>query len=222
LNESLIGKGKIMNANAIARAGFLAFTLLCSPLAAQNLILNGGFESPAIASNSRQATVPTSWTGGPFTVIVNGNGSVAELPFPQEGQQYVGVATSETLSQQFTAMIAGEYQLKWFDSAAREPGVISVPYTVDVLSDTSQVIASADHNAVHPQDWVKRSLLMNLAPGGYTLRFRATGAGGPGGVSPLFDDVSLAVPEPCTGSILSAIGLVVFARRQNRKRPLVR
>jgi hypothetical protein len=178
--------------HTITRTSFIAFALVGSSVEAQNLILNGGFESPVIASNSIQIIAPTSWTAGSFGAIVNGNGSNPALPSPLAGQQYAAVATSQTLSQMFMVAVGAEYRLQWFDGAPHEiGGPTSVPYTVEVLSDTSQVVASATLDALHPEDWIERSLDMILGPGNYMLRFSATGAGVPGGFSPLFDSVTL-------------------------------
>jgi hypothetical protein len=189
----------------------VALALVGSSVNAQNLILIGGFESPTIPSSSQLAVVPTSWTGGANTTIVNGNDP--GRPLPLAGQQYVAVATSQTLSQLFTVASAGGYTLQWFDSASHE-ATSSVPYTVNLLSSTSQVVAAANLDAFHVQDWFGRSLNVNLSPGNYTLSFTATGAGGPGGFSPGIDSVSVtAVPEPTTCSLVFAAGLFISGYR---------
>jgi len=208
--------------NSIARISFIAFALVAlgSPVEAQNLILNGGFESPVIPSNTLQTVTPTSWTAGSFTAIVNGNGSHPALPSPLEGQQYVAVATSQTLSQMFMVAVASEHQLQWFDGAPHEiGGPASVPYTVDVLSETPQIVASATLDALHPEDWIERSISMNLNAGNYTLRFTVAG-GGVGGFSPLFDNVSLIVPEPHTVWLIFAAGIMVLRYRIPRPQKL--
>ena len=171
---------------------------------AQNLIINGSFESPVIQTSSRQIGTPTSWTVGVDAVLINGNGGVAELPLPLEGQQYVSVATSPayTLSQQFTVTSQMDYVLRWFDSTAHESGgSVSAPYSVAVLNSANQTVASASLEAYHPEDWRERTLNMTLSPGTYTLRFTPVG-NGPGGLSPLFDNVSLkpsSIVQPCPG-----------------------
>ena len=158
-----------------------------------NLLLNGGFESPSIAGNTRQTATPTSWTVGVDSVLISGNGGVPESPLPQEGQQYVSIATSPayTLSQGFTITAGTRYVVRWFDGAAHMPGETQkAPYSMAVLTDTLQTIASASFEGLHPENWKERSLSMTLNPGNYILRF--TGAGiGPGGLSPLFDNVSV-------------------------------
>src|SRR5688572_6785221 len=117
---------------ASTRISFIVAVLLGSSVEAQNLILNGGFEAPVISGNS-QAIIPTSWTGGSFTQIIKGNGGDPFNAPPIEGQQQIALATSETLSQTFTANIAAAHTLRWFDSAYRAPNVPNVPYTVTVL-----------------------------------------------------------------------------------------
>ena len=47
---------------------------------AQNLLLNGSFESPAIPANTIAIACPSSWQGSASTRIINGNYSFPDLP----------------------------------------------------------------------------------------------------------------------------------------------
>ena len=205
---------------AITFASLIASAFMGTSAGAQNLILNGGFESPLIPNNSRQTKTPISWTVGSSAILINGNGGTAIFPLPQEGQQYASVATSPifTLSQNFSVTLGEEYMLQWFDSTAHGAGATSAPYSVAVLSTTSQILASANLEAYHPNDWTERSMSMALTPGNYTLRFTPAGNGA-GGLSPLFDNVSITiVPEPSTFSLVFVAGLMILGHRKLRSR----
>lgn len=90
---------------------------------AQNLLLNGSFESPFVATNSISSLTPTSWTwggGGAGGLIHSGNSGNATIwPLPEDGQQCVDVGNTAgtTLSQPFTVTSEGVHVLSWFDSS---------------------------------------------------------------------------------------------------------
>ena len=60
---------------------------------AQNLLLNGSFESPSIPANTIQSATPTSWFwGSAAAVLFSGDGGRAGVfPLPQDGQQYADI-----------------------------------------------------------------------------------------------------------------------------------
>src|SRR5438034_1216494 len=61
---------------------------------AQNLLLNGSFELPAIPNNTFQRGTNTSWAwSGTAGFIINGNLGGGR-PLPQDGQQYVDIGNS--------------------------------------------------------------------------------------------------------------------------------
>src|SRR5947209_14521946 len=109
---------------------------------AQNLLLNGSFESPSIPANSFQRATPTSWIwSGPPALIHNGNsGDPFVWPLPEEGQQFgdIGNESFFALSQPFTITNEGFYVLNWFDSAGHAGVLTSSPYSVVVLSGAFQ------------------------------------------------------------------------------------
>jgi hypothetical protein len=192
----------------LSRIFLIVVALQQSSSSAQNLIANGSFEAPVVASNTVQLATPTSWAGGPFGVILNGTNP--SFPTPQDGQQHAAVATSESLSQGFAISSAALYTLRWYDHSGFEPGgPTSAIYSANILDSTSQVVATASHEAFHPGNWAERSLGVNLTPGNYTLSFNMSGST-PGGLSAHIDNVSLtAIPEPPAISLLLAAGLAV-------------
>lgn len=88
--------------------------IFASSALAQNLLLNGSFESPLIPSNTFQTGTPNDWTsGGPIGYIFNGvpandTGLPGSWPGPEDGLQYVDIGdnSAQSLSQTFTVSSA--------------------------------------------------------------------------------------------------------------------
>jgi hypothetical protein len=188
----------------------LAAFVFVAPAHAQNLLLNGSFETPIISANSSLLTPPTSWEGNAF--IVNGDFST-RWPLAQHGQQYAGLGNpSASLSQAFTVGRAGNYVLRWYDSTEfNGPGNTS-PYTVSVTDGSTTTVASVslDANALALREWTQRSLPLTLAQGDYTVRFQ--GQVPMNGPPSLLDNVSL-VPEPPTFVLLLTMFGLIFMRQ---------
>jgi hypothetical protein len=125
-----------------------------------NLIANGSFESPVIATNSYQQVTPSSWTfSGATGYIFNdftGTIPVAPLaawPLAQDGQQYVDIGNvyggSLSLLQTFTVTTSGPYKLSWHDNAATGYPY-AANYDVSISNNLNNVIAdSGTINANH-------------------------------------------------------------------------
>jgi len=157
---------------------------------AQNLLLNGSFESPPIEADTIAIISPTSWDaccGNTAYRVLNGNYGVPEYAGPQDGHQYAAIGGGGSLSQSFNITTAGDYQLGWYDNAGDHPD--PSPYTVTVSSGAG-VMASTSLNASHfVQGWLSHSLQLNLSPGMYTLQFHSEGP--VFGLATLLDNVSL-------------------------------
>lgn len=61
--------------------------LLTAQSHAQNILVNGSFESPSLAPNSILQTTPLSWLGENPRVLVNGDYAPG-IPLPQDCQQF--------------------------------------------------------------------------------------------------------------------------------------
>jgi hypothetical protein len=177
---------------------------------AQNLILNGSFESPVIPANSFQTATPTawSWSGTPAGIHSGNSGSPSVWPLPQDGQQFADVGNQSLfpLSQAFTITSEGQYALSWYDSAGHSGGLTTSPYSMTVLTGAVQTVTTTNFNAYHDTfgAWVGRSLQLTLNPGTYTLRFRAEGVFQ--GLDSLIDNVSLErLPDNAENDLLAAI-----------------
>lgn len=162
---------------------------------AQNLLLNGGFESPTIPSDTAQNATPSSWAwGSNVGLIFNGNvGGIWSWPPPQEGQQFVDIGNESfyTLSQAFTVTNQGVYMLSWYDSSGHAGGLTTSPYSMIVSTGGVQTLTSNRFDAYHATIgvWQARTQQLALIPGSYTLRFRAEGVFN--GLDSLIDNVSL-------------------------------
>lgn len=189
-----------------------ASVLFAVPTHAQNVIVNGSFESPSIAANSVLQTTPASWVGGNLPFIINGDVSPG-IPLPQDGQQYAALGHSPSqpqaasLSQAFAIGSPGTYVLNWYDSTEFNFPNFS-PYSVTVTDSVANTVASLnlDADAQVLRLWTKRSLTLTLPADSYTLRFQGLVAAS--GEGTLIDNVSLFVPEPTTATllILGAVG----------------
>ena len=133
----------------------------------QNLLINGSFEEPTIASNTTQQVAPSSWTwGGSVGRIFNGDlGSI--WPRAQDGEQFVDIGNQSiyTLSQPFTITNLGVYVLCWYDSAGHSGGLTTSPYSMTLLTGAEQTVTITNLDAYHATlgDWGKRSVQVNLA-----------------------------------------------------------
>lgn len=147
---------------------------------AQNLILNGSFESPAITANALSyPTVPDSWLGNNVGILNGTYGGIDTLyPLPHSGQQYLHLGSSSFLSQAFTVSSPGKYVLSWFDSTEFNGPDTASPYSVTVSDSAANTVASKnlDANASSLRLWTQHSIELMLASGTYTLRFEGYAA----------------------------------------------
>jgi hypothetical protein len=181
----------------------LSIIVLCAVIGisapAQNLLLNGSFESPSIAPNNyNPSATPTSWypNSNQYIAMVNGVSSYQGLwPLPEDGQQYVVLTPSPeaTISQIFTATSQGNYVLSWFGSAPNySDGDSSSPYSVTVSNAVAQVVATTNFDDYHDTPvFVSHSMQMLLIPGQYTLAFQCEGIHG--FQNTLIDNVSVSL-----------------------------
>jgi len=145
---------------------------------AQNLLLNGSFESPVLSPNNGSISAPDLWqlaTASPSLL----NGVFAPgYPAPQDGQQYIALGveadgTPDGVSQAFAITNAGPYVLTWFDSTPLGFSTTS-PYSVSVFNSDAQAVAVRNLDAYHgTTNWVSHSMQLTLSSDTYTLVLRA-------------------------------------------------
>jgi hypothetical protein len=85
---------------------------LASNHASAQVLLNGGFELPLIASGGSSGTAPTDWTDSSDTIFSNGNGVVGNTPY---GSQFVVLLPGDALSQTISGFTANQTYVLGFD-----------------------------------------------------------------------------------------------------------
>jgi hypothetical protein len=175
---------------------------------AQNLIINGSFESPQIGANTAQIRTPDSWQTDGSSPALENSIPASGYPLAQDGNQYIdlgceGGGIGDGVSQSFHITNGGPYLLTWFDAVHVGYGSYA-PYSVHILDQASVQIVSTNLDADHGTNWVLHSIPVNLAPGAYTLIIR--GEPPPGHVAADFDNVSL---QPDISDLLATIQLSV-------------
>jgi hypothetical protein len=175
-----------------------------------NLLVNGGFELPAAATDTVTNATPAGWS--PAVKILNGNPypgngilvptpaydplpGFSSGPAPEEGQQCVDIAGS-SLSQSFTVTNAGTYWFSWFDNTPI-PDYTSYYVFYSVYSFmfvdgsnniiTNGSIAITNFATLQGIVWQQRAVTAALTPGSYTISFQDLGAD----VDPLLDNVQV-------------------------------
>src|ERR1043166_2003059 len=221
--------------------GFLTSGIV--PAAYANLIVNGGFESPAVPEGGSGVT-PVPWTfpnpfAGGGAVIHPPDGLGPLYPSAQEGLQYERLFSGGVIAQAFHAT-AGDYQLTWYDNSLTDRFTRynvyvmagPIPTVGQIIANfVPPILATADFEHFHGDAtvWNARSLSMTLATGDYFVLFSngnslGTRPFGAGVVGPddfgdyLLDNVSLdaVVPEPSTLFASAFLGLL-FASQSVRQ-----
>lgn len=212
---------------AVATAGLALCHLNTT---AQNLILNGSFEDPAVGSYAlftTGQTIGNAWlveSASGYLDLIGSYGTTQPpgifYPTPA-GVQFCYLADSvrySVLRQDIaTPLAAGvTYELKFLQSTfhpnhSQVGGEVTVELAPTAgAPELTRVFSLSDYT-----DWTERSLLFIPAVSGpYTLRFSST-PGVPGNI----DDVHLVegaavVPEPATWGLAVGVGLLGLAGRR--------
>lgn len=191
-------------------------SLLGSRQTLAQILINGGFEDPAISQNSYSTIIQaTGWSG--LQALFNGDGGNASLwPGPQQGAQYadIGWGNTPAMSQAVTISAPGDYRLCWYDNTAYFQ-TIGSPYSVTILDSVDAVVASSSFAAVNDGSnaWAAKFVPATLASGAYTIRFQSVTGGAAYDV--LIDSVAMVpVPEPDDCGLLVCLGSVVLITRR--------
>lgn len=201
--------------SAVAGIVTLLGTIAAPSVQANNLIVNGGFEQPAINGWSLFTTIP-GWTATADLIEI-GQGAATYGITGATGQVLELDANHNATVQQSLNLSAGTYDLG-FDYARRLFGMDGRPANTadfEVLWNGNVVqYFSPTSNAMTHQD-----LMLTGTNGVNTLGFR--GAGTDDSYGALVDNVSLSsVPEPGTWAMLAGFGVAGagFAGRRLRRR----
>ena len=195
------------------RHGLVIAGLGLVPWAAQaNLIVNGGFESPDIATGT-YSLFPVSITGwatsvGPSIEIQD---NVAGAPF--EAQQFVELdSTGNTRMAQSVATVLGQGYLLSFAYSPR-PGIASGSNGIELWID-GLLRDSFTGAGIGTTNWAIRSYSI-VGHGSTLIEFRAIGTSD--SLGGYLDDVRLTTPEPGTLA-LGGLALTALALLRRRRR----
>lgn len=186
---------------------------------AQGLIINGGFESPAISPGSTQDVDPEGWvrisSESAITHLFNGNGGVAGVPMPHGGNQQFLLGFQRTgISQNVTIGESNPFRLNWWTATDISSSDVPMTYNIRIWnSSDSSLVAANQFEAQLGTAWVNTSMEIYLQSGSYLVEFRTTDFFNGGGI--FLDDVSMnPVPEPNT-SALFGFGALAFVAMQS-------
>jgi hypothetical protein len=201
----------------------LAASLLAgaaTQVVADNLVRDGGFESPEIAPGWAQCFSNSSlgeWTsdGSPGSCLMSTDyQSTVVWPGAQEGEQYMYLgnvlAANVTLSQ-WVPLVAGQHYSLSFHLAGLDP-LPGGSLEVGIAGQASALFAVPSNSV----DWQAHGLSFTATAGGDQLLYFVSPTGGAINI----DNVSLLatpVPEPAPALAL-AVGLLGLALRRGERR----
>lgn len=188
------------------KPAFAALALACALPAHANLLVDGGFEQPAVSRGgfATMSSIP-GWIGAPTIEVQN---HVAGSPF--EGNQYVELDTNANSSMyQDVSTIAGTTYSVHFAYSPR-PGVAAMSNGIAAFwGDTLYAMVAL--NGVGLPDTAWTGYDFTTVATGSTSRLTFSAFGTSDSLGGYLDDVRLtAVPEPGTLQVFG-LGLVILA-----------
>lgn len=224
-----------MRTRVIVLAGVLGAAFAASNAGAAELIINGGFESPALSSGYNfgpDALQPASnyvypgysapqtvdgWTySGGVGLIDTSQGSNAwygsTSPSGYGGNQYAFVQGQSTLLETFTSTSAGSATLSWLDAGRPDFGSYGGDQTYEVIFNNALV---GTFSTLSGQNFTPEMLSVLLLAGSNTLEFVGQSASDN---TAFIDNVSISVPELSTWVLLSTgFAALAFAGHRARR-----
>jgi hypothetical protein len=248
LSLAVVTRGvQIMKRFLVAASAIASFALAGAPAQAASLLVNGGFEAPAISTFYQNfasgSTGITGWTVDAFTPsggsggnvdIVNGNYTPGGPSPAAGGAQFldlVGFGTvgsiyqtfSTVAGQSYTVSFAYSHNLFGGDPSASAISGIYGPGFSAASYNLLQPFQAFSHNSGSASnlDWLTYSFNFVASGTEATLAFGNLSGGGNAGV--LLDNVSVSgpVPEPATWVMMIAGFGLVGATLRRRSRVLV-
>ena len=177
-----------------AAIGVTAGGTVAFGLPEENLVKNGGFETPETTTYGYQSNGSCKWTLSPSsgngTPGLQRNGSAvtsAEADRTPYGNQSLYLRTGTTAEQSITVAAAGDYLLSFWQAPRNYASSHELALTVFV--DDVKVVENAGQEARYKP--FRTSKTLSLTAGSHTLKFSCAAGGGSGSMV-FVDDVSLA------------------------------
>lgn len=196
----------------VLHAAAAALALVATLPVRANLLVDGGFESPAIAygSYATYASLP-GWTGAPNIEVQN---HVAGSPY--EGAQFVELDTSanSAMAQSFASVAGATYRIAFRYSP--RPGVAAASNGIEFLWN-GVVLATLASNGVGLSDTLWTGYDFTAVASGARSRVGFAAVGTSDSLGGYLDDVVVtAVPEPGVIGLLALGAVLAWARPRRR------
>ena len=187
---------------SVASGGKVAFGA-----AVENLVVNGGFETPTISDYGFQWASACSWNLEPTAEPRPGlqhNGGTLTPTYDQTpyGDQSLYLRTGTTASQSISVPVAGNYVLSFWQAPRNYASSNELGLTVTI--DDNEVVVNAGKDARYEP--YRTSQVVSLEAGSHTLKF-ACASGGKSGSMVFVDDVSLKAVQPANDFSKSTLAL---------------
>ncbi len=223
-----------MRIRVIVLAGALGAAFAASNAGAGELVINGGFENPALNSGynfggdayqpqpnyvypgfyAPQTVAGWTYSGG-VGLIDTSQGSNAwygsTSPSGYGGNQYAFVQGQSTLLETFTSASAGGATLSWLEAGRPDLGPFAGDQTYEVIFNNALV---GTFSTVSGQNFTPEMLSVLLLAGSNTLEFVGQSALDN---TAFIDNVSISVPELSTWAMLG-LGFAALAFAGHRAR----
>ena len=192
---------------AVASGGIVSFGAT-----GKNLVVNGGFETPTIATYGYKWLSECKWTLSPSSgdnsvrAGIQHNGSdmskfstADQTPY---GDQSLYLRTGTTAEQSISVPAAGDYVLSFWQAPRNYASSNKLGLTVTI--DDNEVVVNAGKDVRYEP--YRTSQVVSLAAGSHTLKF-ACASGGESGSMVFVDDVSLKAVQSANDFSKSTLAL---------------
>ncbi|MGD9722359.1 MAG: DUF642 domain-containing protein [Pirellulales bacterium] len=201
--------------------------------AAPAALVNGGFESPALAPNNFQTITPGTEPVGFAWLVASGSVDIGHLPISPfidysayEGNQVLDLngLTNGTVYQVFATTPNQAYILSFaYADNSNEGGISTADIdVVDAVSLASLLSDSISHSTSTngppaSADWTLYSQIFVATGASTRLTFTSTSASTTASGGIIIDAVAVNVPEPATWILLVVAGLSLLVARVRRR-----
>lgn len=202
----------------VKNAAFIVATALSSAAGAQNLLSNGGFESPALPVGG-YTTSPfvDGWSFSAGSGVISAIdwsdwwGAGVNKPAGAQGNQFGYLQGVGSISQTFSVASAGVFSVTWIEASRLGAPAGDQTYSVQIDAGTPVLFSTPS-----AQDFTARGLgTIALASGSHTLTMSGTILADR---TVYLDAVTVsAVPEPGAYAMMS-VGLLLIGSVALRKR----